>query len=778
MSSRETARRFHFLREIASGGFGSVYLAKVMHADGFSRLVAVKLLKAHWSDNEEVTGRIRDEARLLGLLRHRNIVDVIDLTSIDGRTAVVMEYLESVDFRTVISHLSDTQGRMPVRAALEAMAACASALDAAYNRPPVPGEKPLRVIHRDIKPSNLMVDETGMVKVLDFGVARSEIENRESHTEELQFGSVDYMAPERLFFEPETPSSDVYSLGATLYEVLALDKLGKARGRPEKHAAHLHDRLAYLRKKTGMAGTGAVELESLLLESLDYEHENRPSAAAWHQRARALSRLMPDEDLGSWAERVLPPLVRAAHKEDADPDALSDAVLTEDSVAVSRGPAVFTGIRNMSGGDIGLDVPDPGALGTPGDQLRRGALSELVDAGEIVPSPATGAPAVARQRATLIPENADWYEMPTRVGPSELLAAELPVGFGAAPRDPGGYSELPIAPANEAEALEYTASDEPTSVAVTPLIEAASARIEPLTASQAAAALLDAPEPSLAPLSAPPSGLVVREDAARTPTPAPSAADEPAPLPVYPPVPKDTPVSDEALDRAMAVAKASAARSAGRSTPVAPRPAAPAPAPEPAVAPQPAAVEPAHPAPQPVLAPVPAPLAAVAPAKDPVAPDPSEEREPWEDADDEVAPGPSMLPYAIASGCLVFVGLIGVVVAGIVADVGGLRTRLLGEAAAAGEPVAAAPAAEVAPAPAGGVSFRSDAAGTARLNVECVEGKAGEKGARAAIAAEAVTGCVVTAILEDRSRLRATLDEAGAGSWVCFAGGAETCTRE
>ena len=153
MSSREHARRFHFLREIASGGFGTVHLVKVMHADGFSRLVAVKLLKTQWSDTDEVARRMRDEARLLGLLRHRNIVDVIDLTSIDGRAAVIMEYLEAVDLRQLGDSLLESGRQLPVRAALEIVAAVAGALDAAYNRPPMPGEKPLRVIHRDISPA-------------------------------------------------------------------------------------------------------------------------------------------------------------------------------------------------------------------------------------------------------------------------------------------------------------------------------------------------------------------------------------------------------------------------------------------------------------------------------------------------------------------------------------------------------------------------------------------------------------------------------------------------
>jgi serine/threonine-protein kinase len=431
VSSRENARRFHFIREIASGGFGTVFLTKVMHADGFSRLVAVKLLKAQWSETEEVARRMRDEARLLGLLRHRNIVDVIDLTSIDGRSAVVMEYLEAVDLRAVTQELAQTGGRLPVKAALEVIAAVAGALDAAYNRPPIPGEKPLRVIHRDIKPSNVMVDETGLVKVLDFGVARSELENRESHTQELQFGSVDYMAPERLFFEPETPASDVYSLGATLFEILGLEKLGKARGRPDKHAAFVNDRLSFLRGCVVVPPTALAELGRLIEASLSFNHEERPTAAAFQQRARALSRLVDDEDLTSWAERVIPPLVARAQRESGPPSPLADTVVTED-------------VSGLPPEETEAPVPpDRGAV--QGAALQRGALAELDDSEVFVPTPATGAPS---PRAGAL---AGWDEPATgpaavrapRRDPERPLPAAPTAPGPADPADPFAMSELP-----------------------------------------------------------------------------------------------------------------------------------------------------------------------------------------------------------------------------------------------------------------------------------------------------------------------------------------------
>jgi tRNA A-37 threonylcarbamoyl transferase component Bud32 len=338
LSTGESSRRFQFLKLIASGGFGSVFLAKVIHADGFSRLVAVKLLHPKWSENEEIVGRMRDEARLLGWLRNRNIVDVLDLTMINGRCAVIMEYLEAVDLKQVISGALQSREPIPARAALEAVAEVAAALDAAYNRPPYAGEKPLRVIHRDIKPSNVMVDESGHIKVLDFGTARADFDSRESKTRDFSFGSIEYMAPERLFFEPETPASDVYSLGATLYEVLALERLGKSKLRPDQHADFLVERFRVVQRlhERRLGRDLLDEVLILLNDMLAFDQRDRPTAGDLSPRVRALARSMRNEmGLYEYAEIAIRPLIQAwVTQTDSNQDPMVGQVVAEDSRAL------------------------------------------------------------------------------------------------------------------------------------------------------------------------------------------------------------------------------------------------------------------------------------------------------------------------------------------------------------------------------------------------------------------------------------------------------------
>jgi eukaryotic-like serine/threonine-protein kinase len=720
VASRDTARRFHFLREIASGGFGNVYLAKELHNDGFSRLVAVKLLKAQWTDSIEVTARIRDEARLLGLLRHRNIVDVMDLTSLDGRAAVIMEYLEAVDLRVVTDHLKEVGEVLPLRAALDIAAAVAGALDAAYNRPPIPGDKPLRVIHRDIKPSNIMVDEHGHVKVLDFGVARSEIENRESHTQELQFGSVDYMAPERLFFEPETPASDVYSLGVTLFEILNFEKFGKARGRPEVHEARVEQRLADLRMRPDLRGAAAGEAEALLRSALAYNHEKRPSSAEFFQRARALARLCDGDDAQQWAERVLPGLIKTAADAPRPASPLTDSILTEDSLAFVRaddsGARPVGGVMLRPGQAVaGTALSGPAALGpTAADVLQRGALAELDG-----PSGPQVPPAAPR-----------WAGEEELAGPVALddIPSRSPVPIAA-----------PATGAPRRNELGAALEERPTTMAGSGL----AAPPPPLTQAPAPAA----PRPTM-------RGLGVVEPWVAAPR-------------------------DDVQERPTEFAPPSTRIAASQPVSAPPRGAPDAPVrPSPPSRPAPSLQPDARPGPPPRREPEPV---AVQRPRPPV-------HQQADEDEDEGGRGGAMAGAMAVVGCLAAGLLVGAVATVLLMDVGGLRTMLVGAGSA--DEVTDTPAEPAEPlptttatgagsdaAPGAALHFVSVLPGTRKLSVQC-KGGSGKGETEATVALAASETCTVTAILEDRSREVAIVNDVQAGSMRCFEGGEARCVAQ
>lgn len=318
---------------IATGGFGEVYLCKEINTNGIDRLVAVKVLKSDWVDNIDVVNRLRDEAKLLALLRHKNIINVFDLTSISGRASIIMEYVEGADMSIIIETMRSNRRRTPISVSLQVCAKVAAALDAAYNQSPFPGEAPLKVVHRDIKPGNIMIDKEGMIKVLDFGVAYSMFEQRVSHTSEIRFGSLEYMAPERLLFEPETPASDIYALALVLYECITGEAFGEASKQDDEHEALIDNRLQHLESLIHLPIVQEQELISLLRSTLAYEPDDRCSPLEFYQRARALSRMIQGADLIPWAEKAIP-IIRKAQPQIVDGDAslFLGKILEEDTL--------------------------------------------------------------------------------------------------------------------------------------------------------------------------------------------------------------------------------------------------------------------------------------------------------------------------------------------------------------------------------------------------------------------------------------------------------------
>ena len=195
--------RFHAIGELGAGAMGAVYRAK---DDILGREVAIKTLHAHRSD-PQLRERFFHEARAVGLVTHPNIVGIYDMGTEDGAPYLVMELATGGSLK---QHLG--AGRLPIEAVRGLGIQIAQALAAAHAQ---------QILHRDVKPANILVTGDGTWKLADFGIARLP---DSSLTLTGQFlGSPAYAAPESLTRGEFSAASDVYNLGATLYEALAGD---------------------------------------------------------------------------------------------------------------------------------------------------------------------------------------------------------------------------------------------------------------------------------------------------------------------------------------------------------------------------------------------------------------------------------------------------------------------------------------------------------------------------------------------------------------------------
>ncbi len=296
-------RQYQLLRELGTGTFGTVYHAEMQAPGDFRKEVALKVLHPTWERHPDAASRFRDEARLLGQLRHRHVVKVDGLVRIGGRWAVVMEYVEGVDANLLVKACRKLQEPWPVPATFEVGAAVASALHAAFHFQPAGATEPLRVIHRDIKPSNIRLAPDGDVKVLDFGIAQADFEGREALTQSLRYGSIRYMSPERRKARPDSPAGDIYALGCVLLELILGRPFGNAEGRFAEHTEKVHQAM---QRVVARVGEHAPPMTALLERMLHFDEAKRPAAAEVEEVCRHLARVTPGEDQTAFARRMVP----------------------------------------------------------------------------------------------------------------------------------------------------------------------------------------------------------------------------------------------------------------------------------------------------------------------------------------------------------------------------------------------------------------------------------------------------------------------------------------
>ncbi|WP_304988518.1 serine/threonine-protein kinase [Corallococcus sp. CA053C] len=221
----ETFGRYELMRKLATGGMGAVYLARQKGPVGFQKLLVVKRLLPHLSEDDEFLQMFLDEARIAALLNHPNIAQIYEMGDVDGQYYIAMEYVHGEPLGSLLPRASAHPGGFPLGLKCRIAAEAAAGLDAAHNARSPSGRK-LSLIHRDVSPQNVLVGFNGGVKLIDFGVAKAQGKLSQTVVGTIK-GKHAYMSPEQARGEPLDARSDVFGLGTVFYELLTGGRLFK-----------------------------------------------------------------------------------------------------------------------------------------------------------------------------------------------------------------------------------------------------------------------------------------------------------------------------------------------------------------------------------------------------------------------------------------------------------------------------------------------------------------------------------------------------------------------
>ncbi|MFO0646091.1 MAG: serine/threonine-protein kinase [Polyangiales bacterium] len=369
--------RYVLERRIASGGMADVYLARQIGAFGFAKNVAVKVLKSDISGDADHVRMFLREAMVAAEFKHPNLVQVYEVGEEGGRLYLAMELVRGISLATIMQNLATRKRSIPIplatkiaRDALEGMAHAAEAVNAEG--------QPLKLVHRDLSPQNILVDVSGVVKVVDFGIARAE--TRAGRTQGAQIkGKFGYMAPEQWNASADIDArADLFSLAVVLYETsTGSRKLFRGQSAPELYRAILKDPI---QPPTARVAEYPENLSDVIMRGLERDVNDRyPSALAmrdaldevmrenrWNVTSEDLARLVAMSLDGQSIEERWERIAAGQIEAPGDGDDVAAAV-----AALNASRAPMRAGANLSG-------PYPAI--TPGDGAPAGLSSATVSA--------------------------------------------------------------------------------------------------------------------------------------------------------------------------------------------------------------------------------------------------------------------------------------------------------------------------------------------------------------------------------------------------------------
>jgi len=275
--------RYELLDRIGVGGMAEIFRGKAVAAGGFEKPVAIKRILPHLSQDKRFVELLIAEAKVLSLLKHRNIVQIFDVgLGDDAQYFLVMEYVDGKDLGAVQRGVEAKRRRIPFDLCLHIGAEICEALEHAHSAK-APDGKPMSLVHRDVSPSNILLSRAGEIKLTDFGIAkRAEQEQTGSGAVRGKFA---YISPEQARNEHIDPRSDVFSVAVVLWELVTNQRLFSGMGDLEALRAV---REAQVRRPSEADSRLTPELDALLMTALARDPKRRPTAGQFGAQLQSM----------------------------------------------------------------------------------------------------------------------------------------------------------------------------------------------------------------------------------------------------------------------------------------------------------------------------------------------------------------------------------------------------------------------------------------------------------------------------------------------------------
>lgn len=219
--------KYTLIRKLATGGMAELFLAIQKSVAGFEKLLVIKRILPSMNQDRAFIEMLLHEARIAATLSHPNIVQIFDVGQYDGQYFIAMEHVHGEDLRSIVRQMKKKDVlEFPLEHALAIVLGMCAGLSYAHEKHELDGSA-LNIVHRDISPQNVVVTFTGDVKIVDFGIAKSDTRIGEQTKSGKLKGKVPYMSPEQARGEAIDARSDVFSTGVMLFELTTGKRLFK-----------------------------------------------------------------------------------------------------------------------------------------------------------------------------------------------------------------------------------------------------------------------------------------------------------------------------------------------------------------------------------------------------------------------------------------------------------------------------------------------------------------------------------------------------------------------